>query len=659
MTIRSFDQLSRRQFLAGTAAVGSLALLHPFSAFASGNQAHLRLMETTDLHVHVFPYDYYGDRPSDAVGLSRTATLIRKFRDEATNALLVDNGDFLQGNPMGDYIAYERGMKEGDMHPIVQAMNTLGFDASTLGNHEFNYGLDFLFKTLNGADFPVVSANVTKGTLASNPRNDELFLKPYVIVDKTITDGDGNQHPIRIGLIGFVPPQIMNWDRRHLEGKANARDIIDAANAWVPEMKEAGADIVVALSHSGIDANDRSDGMENASLHLGNVDGIDAILTGHHHLVFPGPKYADMAGVDAEKGTLFGTPAAMGGFWGSHLGIVDLMLERDGNEWKVVGFTTSAPSIFERDGRKVIPIVEDQQDVLDSVAREHDETLSYVRRAVGKTSAPLHSYFALVADDPSVQIVSQAQTWYIDQMMKGTEWEGLPILSAAAPFKAGGRGGPEYYTDVAPGDVAIKNVSDLYLYPNTVRAVAITGAQVKDWLERSAGIFNQVEAGKKDQALINNAFPSYNFDVIDGVTYKIDLTQPSKYDPKGELLDANANRIVDLKYNGEPIDPDQKFVVATNNYRAGGGGNFPDINDDVVIFVAPDTNRDVIVRYIVDQGTINPSADSNWSFKPIDGATVIFETGPKAKDFMKDVRDVNIEAAGEGEEGFAKYRINM
>src|SRR5690606_1451665 len=172
---------------------------------------------------------------------------------------------------------------------------------------------------------------------------------------------------------------------------------------------------------------------------------------------------------------------------------------------------------------------EDEAEVLAAAQLDHDETLEYVRRAVGETSAPLHSYFALVADDPSVQIVSQAQTWYIAQMMKGTEWESLPILSAAAPFKAGGRGGPDYYTDVPVGPVAIKNVADLYLYPNTIQALVVTGAEVKDWLERSAGIFNQVEKGAQDAELINQAFPSYNFDVIDGVTYKIDVTQPSKY----------------------------------------------------------------------------------------------------------------------------------
>jgi 2',3'-cyclic-nucleotide 2'-phosphodiesterase/3'-nucleotidase len=212
---------------------------------------------------------------------------------------------------------------------------------------------------------------------------------------------------------------------------------------------------------------------------------------------------------------------------------------------------------------------------------------------------------------------------------------------------------------VPAGDVAIKNVADLYLYPNTVQAVVITGAQVKEWLEMSAGIFNRIEPGKPDQMLINLDFPSYNFDVIDGVTYRIDVSQPPKYEPKGAVLDASANRIVDLMFDGKSIDPAQKFVVASNNYRAGGGGNFPEINASKLVFEAPDTNRDVIVRYIVEQGTINPSADANWSFAPVEGATAIFETGPKAKDFIADVKGVKIEAAGEGAEGFAKYRITL
>lgn len=638
---------------------GITIALHPYSARAKENQAHLRIMETTDLHVHVYPYDYYGDRPVDTVGLARTASIIREIRFEATNSMLLDNGDFLQGNPMGDYIAYERGMKDGDVHPVVKAMNVLGFEATTLGNHEFNYGLDFLMKTLNGADFPAVSANVALGDLGASPRQDKLLVKPYIILDKQVQDGSGASHTIRVGLIGFVPPQIMNWDKRHLEGKASARDIVEAAKAWVPEVKEAGADIVIALSHSGIAEADHSDGMENASVPLAAVEGIDAILTGHHHLVFPGPKYEGLAAVDHEKGTIHGKPAAMGGFWGSHLGLIDLLVEKSGNQWKIISFETEARPIYERDGRKRIPLVESQQDVLDTVADEHEKTLAYIRRSVGKTSAPLHSYFALVADDPSVQIVSQAQLWYISDMMKGTQWEGLPILSAAAPFKAGGRGGPDYFTDVAAGDIAIKNVADLYLYPNTVRAVLITGAQVKDWLERSAGMFNQIEPGKADQVLLNPDFPSYNFDVIDGVTYQIDLSAPSKFTPKGELVNPDANRIADLKYNGKPIDPEQKFVVATNNYRAGGGGDFPGAGGDTIIFVAPDTNRDVIVRYIVERGTINPSADANWTFKSLSGATVMFDSGPNGRQYIDDAKGVDIEEAGEGPDGFARYRIKL
>src|SRR5918993_3768357 len=616
--------ITRRRVLQTGVAAAALTGI-PSWAFAAGPVVKLRILETTDLHVNVFPYDYYRDAPDETVGLARTASLVKAARGEAKNSLLFDNGDLIQGSPLGDFVAYRRGMKKGDVHPMVAAMNELNYDCGTLGNHEFNYGLEFLQNAMGTAKFPLVCANVIKA-------NGETLQKPWIVLDREFTDESGAKQKLKIGVIGFVPPQIVQWDKSHLDGKATTIDIVDAANKHVPDLKKAGADIVVALCHSGIAGGERKGGEENAALHLAKVDGIDVIVTGHQHFVFPGGKeFANIPGVDGQKGTLHGKPAVMAGFWGSHLGVIDLDLTRDGGAWRILASRSEARPIYERVERKVVAKVPSEAAVLAAAQADHDATLAYVREPVGTTAVPIHSYYALIADDASVKIVADAQAWYVSDLLKSTPHRDLPLLSAAAPFKAGGRGGPAYFTDIKPGPLAIKDMADIYIYPNTIRAVRVTGAQVREWLERSAGIYNRIDPAKEgEQELINPRFPAFNFDVIAGVTYRIDPTQPSRYDLDGKLVAPEAHRIRDLAYRGSPVADDQVFVVATNNYRAAGGGNFPGADGKTTILDAPDLTRDAIMRFIVERKEVAPKADGSWSLALPSNVTAVFVTGPNA-----------------------------
>ncbi|MGL5136547.1 MAG: bifunctional 2',3'-cyclic-nucleotide 2'-phosphodiesterase/3'-nucleotidase, partial [Beijerinckiaceae bacterium] len=447
-------RLSRRETMIGAMATGVVAVAGSAFAQSGANLVKLRILETTDIHVHVHSYDYYRDAADDTVGLARIASLVDKARGEARNTLLFENGDFLQGNPLGDLIAYERGFKAGDLHPIIRAMNQMKFDAGTLGNHEFNYGLDFLAKSLAGAKHPIVCANVAKGQLAGSGRGDDTLLRPYVILDREVIDEAGAPQRLKVGVIGFTPPQIMQWDQQHLRGKVDTRDIVETAKAWVPEMQERGADLIVALAHTGISTAPPQGRDENAAFHLAFVPGIDVILTGHSHLVFPSPTYKDRAGIDIEKGTLNGVPAVMAGFWGSHLGQIDLTLQKSGNEWKVVGHRVGNLPIFLREAGKVVSLAEPKAEVIAAAKADHDATLEYVRRPVGKTAKAMDTFFALIGDNAALQAISDAQLWYAKQLLAAGPHAGLPLLSSVAPFKAGGRGGVEFYTQVPEGQVA-------------------------------------------------------------------------------------------------------------------------------------------------------------------------------------------------------------
>ncbi|WP_420489567.1 bifunctional 2',3'-cyclic-nucleotide 2'-phosphodiesterase/3'-nucleotidase [Neobacillus niacini] len=615
------------------------------------HEVSLRILGTTDLHTNIYNYDYYKDAGTLEFGLAKTASLIKEAREETKNTLLFDNGDLIQGNPLGDYKARVDKLEEGELHPVFQAMKQLDYDAATVGNHEFNYGLEFLDEVLDDAPMPYVSANVFKDDHDNDPSNDEHYFKPYTILKKKVVDDRGKTQVIKVGVVGAVAPQITQWDKAHLADKVNTKDIIKSVEAQIPKMKEEGADLIIALAHTGIGDEKVSEMEENAAYDLTKVDGIDAIISGHSHSTFPG-NYGTLPGVDTEKGTINGVPVVMAGSWGSHLGVIDLKIAKEKGKWLVKDSESELRAIYDK--TTITSLAEPDIAVLEAVKEAHEETIKYIRQPVGTTTADIHSYFALAQDDPSIQIVTNAQKWYVEKKVKGTSDENLPILSAGAPFKAGFRGD---YTYIPAGTIAIKNVADLYLYPNTVAAIKITGADVKEWLEMSAGQFNQIDpTSDKEQPLINNSYPTYNYDVIDGVTYEIDVTVPAKYDRNGNLVHAEANRIKNLQYNGQPIDLEQEFLVATNNYRA--GGNFPGVRNQTAVEMYPDENRQAIIDYIQEQQTIDPSADGNWTFAPVaKEVKVVFESSLNAQNTISPKSGIDF--IGETANGSGKYSLKL
>jgi 2',3'-cyclic-nucleotide 2'-phosphodiesterase / 3'-nucleotidase len=617
---------ARRLFIARILALlGAAALASaPLAA-----EIRLRILETADVHMNLLNYDYYQDKVTDEYGLAKAISLIKAARAEARNSLLFDNGDLLQGNPLGDYVARVKPLKADERHPAYKVLNLLNVDAANIGNHEFNYGLPFLRQSIAGASFPYVSANVMIDDPGTPREQAAHAFTPYVILDRTFTDEAGARHRLRVGVIGFVPPQIMLWDKGHLEGRVFATDIQETARRLVPRMKAEGAQLVVAIPHSGFERGETPRFAENSVARLSEIPGIDAILFGHSHAEFPGAAFANYPKVDLARGTINGVPAVMPGRWGDHLGVIDLVLDNASGAWKVVNSKAEIRPIRDRATRK--PLVDADPMVAATIGAEHAGTLAYVRSEVAQTRVPIISYFAQVADDPSVQIVSQAQIAYARRALRGTEFEAMPLLSAAAPFKAGGRQGFNYYTDIPAGPIAIRNVADLYIYPNTIKAVRMTGAQVREWLEMSAGQFNRIDpAGAPEQNLVNEAFPTYNFDTIDGVSYRIDVTKPARYNREGRLVAPDARRIVDLEYEGKAIDDSRRFIVVTNNYRATGGGAFPGLDGKNVIMDAPDENREALIQYFTAVKTIDPAADGNWRILPVPGVKLRFLSGAGA-----------------------------
>ena len=622
----------------------------------------LRIIETTDLHGNMMNFDYFKDQPVDTFGLVKTANLIHQTRSEVKNSVLVDNGDLIQGSPMADY-ALNKGLKDGEIHPVYKAMNTLNYVVGNIGNHEFNFGLDYLQKSISGAKFPYVNANVY------DAKTGKPYFQQYIIIDTPVVDREGNQQIIKIGYIGFVPPQIMQWDKLNLNGKVVVKDITETAKKLVPEMKKQGANLIIAIPHSGVSSEPYKALAENSVYYLSQVEGINAIMFGHSHGVFPSDDYKSLPNTDIKTGNINHVPAVMPGQWGSHLGVVDLVLEGDNSNWQVTSGKSEARPIYDIKNKKAL--VDADQQIVEILKQDHQGTREFVGKPIGKVSSDINSYLALVEDTSALQIISDAQIDYVKQFIQGDpDLDGLPILSAIAPFKVGGRkNDPSAYVDVKKGDLSFRNAADIYLYPNILSAVKITGKDVKQWLECAAGVYNQIDVkSTQPQYLINwDKFRTYNFDTIDGVSYQIDVTAPPRYDGNCQLINPTSERIKNLTYQQQPIDPNQVFLIATNNYRAY-TGIFPGTGENNVKFNSPDDLRVILSAYITNTtkkaGMVNVTVDNNWQIAPIISdkkLDIRFESSPtdEAKAYIEKNSLYPINFIEKDELGFGVYRLDL
>ncbi|WP_317205017.1 bifunctional 2',3'-cyclic-nucleotide 2'-phosphodiesterase/3'-nucleotidase [Janthinobacterium sp.] len=646
----------------------------PPRAVPAGSSATLALLETTDLHANVLSYDYYKLRPEPSIGLERTATLIRQARGEFANTLLLDNGDAIQGTALADYQALVQPLRCDQTLAIYKALNALGVDGAGIGNHEFNYGLAFL-NQVTGSQFQVEGVDATQPRCAGprfpqvlanvySARTRQPLFAPYHIIDKRISavgpDGRPLSATLRVGIIGFAPPAILAWDKRWLDGKVYTEGVRETAQKYIPEMRAKGADLVVAISHGGLDDAPYTPAMENANYYLAQVPGVDAMLIGHSHQAFPNPDSAvpqfNLPGVDKARGTVLGVPTVMANLWGKHLGVIGLRLRFDGAAWRVdrAATTVEARATVGADGA----VVAADPAIAALVAEEHAATLRYVRAPIGTTEFRMSSYFADVGDVSAIEVVNQAQGAYLARYVQANlpQYAQLPVLSMSSPFKSGSAGVGDY-TDVKAGALALNNAADLYLYPNALYGVKLNGAELKAWLERAAERFNTIDPARAaEQELVNSAHPSYNFDAPSSadISYQIDVTR------------APGRRIVALLYRGQPVGAAQQFLVATNNYRASGGGNFPGLDGSKTVLAAPDDNRAVLIAYIAAAGQLtrarNGSARS-WRFAPVaTKGPVVFHSAPGMLALAREagLDNVSLLRADDGAgKGFALYAVDL
>lgn len=605
MSLNRRDFVTRSAATAAGAALAGSALAATPAAAASPDEARgkgkskkqaFTVMGTTDLHGRVLNWDYftdavYADKAHNEVGLAKISTLAKQVREEKgwDRTLLIDAGDTIQGTQLTYYYArVEPIATEADWapeHPMALAMNTMEYTAAALGNHEFNYGIDTLRAFEEQLDFPLLGAN------ALHARNDKPAFPPYVIRRLKL----GGQ-VLKVGILGLTNPGIAIWDKANVSGKMTFPGIVETAKVWVPKMKAAGADVIVVAAHSGVDEatsyGDQLPWPENASGALAEqVPGIDAILVGHAH-----KEVAQRLIVNKETGktVVLSEPLC----WGQRLTCFDFEVEFDKGAWKVVSLSVRVLN------SNTVP---EDPEIVNLMTEQHKKVVAYVNQVIGTAKIELSIAEAPFRDTPIIDLIGRVQADVVRDALAATEYAKLPVLAQAAPFNRSAR--------IPAGEVKLRDAAGLYIYENTLEARILTGAQIKDYLEYSAKYYAQVAPGAPiDKATLTNAgnTPDYNYDAVYGVSYDIDIAKPA------------GSRIVNLSFDGKPVDPAAQFVLAVNNYRANGGGNFPHVAAAKKVWANSDEIRNAMITWVKAKGVIDPADFASESWKLVRDGQPVF-----------------------------------
>lgn len=611
----------------------------------------LRILATSDVHANLLAWDYLSDRPMPATGLARIAALVQDLRLGADISLLVDNGDFLQGSALAEAAARGIGTPPGALHPVIAAMNAMGYDAAALGNHDFGHGLARLMQVVQTARFPILSANILT-RLGATPAEDATLLPGGTLIRRTLP----GRPPLTLGLLGLTPPRSLEWELRQIDRVLFARDMAEAAAAQAEALRRDGAEVVVALCHSGLGPLAREAETDDAALQVARLAGIDAVVAGHTHHLFPNPALPPAEGFDPRRGKVLGRPVVNPGFNALHLGVIDLALVHDGASWRVRSSRARLQPARPR-GRAARRIAAEDATLRALIEPAHAATRAWLAEPIARNPLRLTNHLALVRPCTTVRLIARAKIDAVRDILAGGPDGDLPVLASAAPYRAGGLGGPGNYSILPRGDLRFRQILDLYPYPNRLVALRLTGAQLVEWLEAAAAIFHQIAPGGRDQPLIDDRVPCFGFDMVEGVSYRIDLSSPARYDTQGQLVAPKGRRIRDLRLDGRALEPDRPVILATNSYRLSTTRAKALGVDRHIVHQGEDLIRDILVDRLRRWGRVPDLGPAGWSFRPMPGTSAVFESAPRTRIAPTPAGQAEIEPLDLTPGGFRRFRL--